>query len=408
VTDERLSVKNSPDASLPRGGRWWWIVLVAACIALGLFVLWRSHSARKPAGSQSIASRAIPVTVVAAKKGDLNLYLNGIGSVTPLSTVTLRTRVDGELTSVLFKEGQTVAVGDLLATIDPRPFEVQRAQAEGQLARDQALLENALTDVDRYRLLWQQDSIPKQLLDTQEALVRQYQGAIKTDQGVLDNARLQLLYCRITSPIAGRIGLRFVDAGNIVHAADVNGLVVITQLQPISVIFTLPEDNLPSVLDRLRRGKPLPVDLFNREQTQRLSSGSLITVDNQIDPTTGTVRLKASFENKEDRLFPNQFVNARLLVDVRPGAILIPSAAIQRGPQGVYVYVVKPDYTATIRPIVVEDLQDSLASVKSGIREGELVVVDGAERLREGAKTTDRAAEGPLAGQRGVPKGTQK
>jgi membrane fusion protein, multidrug efflux system len=287
---------------------------------------------------------------------------------------------------VLFEEGQTVKSGDLMATIDPRPFEVQLLQAEGQMARDQAQLKDAQVDLERYKVLWGQDSIAKQQVDSQEALVRQLEGAIKTDEAQIQSAKLQLIYSRITAPISGRVGLRLVDPGNIVHATDVNGLAVINQLQPIAVVFSIPEDSLPPVLAALKAGKRLPVEAFNREQTKKLATGSLLTVDNQIDPNTGTVRLKATFENKDDALFPNQFVNARLLIDVIKDAIIAPSAAIQRGPQGLYIYVVNPDRSVTIHPITIGDIQGSDVSVKSGLAEGDLVVVDGAERLREGIK----------------------
>jgi len=291
---------------------------------------------------------------------------------------------------VLFKEGQIINSGELLARIDPRPFEVQLTQAEGQMARDVAQLKNAQLDVERYRVLWEEDSVQKQLLDTQEALVRQLEGAVKTDQGQIDSAKLNLVYCQITSPITGRIGLRLVDPGNIVHAADTNGLIVITQLQPITVIFPLPEDNLPQILVRLRTGRPLVVEAYDREMKQRLALGSLLTVDNQIDPTTGTVRLKAIFPNEQNELFPNQFVNARLLVEVKHDVTVIPSPAIQRGPQGTFVYVVKADQTATVRPITIGEIQEGEASVKTGLLPGELVVVDGAERLREGTRVVLR------------------
>jgi multidrug efflux system membrane fusion protein len=287
---------------------------------------------------------------------------------------------------VLFEEGQTVKRGDLMATIDPRPFEVQLLQAEGQMARDQAQLKDAQLDLERYKVLWGQDSIAKQQVDSQEALVHQLEGAIKTDQAQIQSAKLQLIYSRITAPITGRVGLRLIDPGNIVHATDVNGLAVINQLQPIAVVFSIPEDSLSPVLAALKAGKRLPVEAFNREQTKKLATGFLLTVDNQIDTTTGTVRLKATFENKDDALFPNQFVNARLVIDVIKDAITAPSVAIQRGPQGPYMYVVNPDRTVTIHPITIGDIQGSNVSVKSGLAEGDLVVVDGAERLREGVK----------------------
>ena len=368
----------------------WLVALIAVCVvAAGVsFVLFRGGKAKSSAAKQESAalSRTVPVVAKAARKGDMAVYITGLGSVTPVYTVTVRTRVDGQLMEVLFREGQMVERGDVLAGIDPRPFEVQLTQAEGQMARDQALLKNAQLDVQRYRALWEQDSIPKQQLDTQEALVRQYEGAVKTDQGQIDSAKLQMIYCRITAPISGRIGLRLVDPGNIVRATDANGLFVITQLQPITVIFPIAEDSLPQVLRRLKSGGQLPVEAYDREQKTRLATGSLLTMDNQIDPNTGTVKLKATFPNKGSELFPNQFVNARLLVDVRHDATLIPSSAIQRGPQGAFVYVVKADRTVGVRPVGIGDFQGGDASIASGLSPGELVVTDGADRLREGAK----------------------
>jgi len=371
--------------------RRWWIVALAICIAgAALYAFWgNTEKGRSPVAKQGTGpvGRAVPVVAVAAMKGNMNVYLNGLGSVTPLNTVTIKSRVDGQLMEVLFREGQTVSSGELLVRIDPRPFEAQLMQAEGQIARDQALLKNAQMDLERYRLLWKQDLIQKQMLDTQEALVRQYEGTVKTDQGQIENAKLQLTYSRITAPISGRIGLRLVDPGNIVHANDTNGLLVITQLQPITVVFSIPEDSLPPVLSKLKAGERLPVEAYDREQTNKLATGFLLTVDNQIDPNTGTVRFKAMFENKDNRLFPNQFVNARLLIDVRRDAVIIPAAAIQRGSQGTFAYVVKTaDRTVEIRPITIGEIQDNEASIRTGLSAGELIVTDGAERLRDGAK----------------------
>jgi len=375
--------------------RHWWIVLLAIClIAIGVYVFFIRGQSRTAKESQNTVTRTVPVVAVAAKKSDMGVYITGLGSVTPLNTVTVKTRVDGQLMEVLFREGQIVSSGDLLAKIDPRPFEAQLTQAEGQMARDQALLKNAQLDLQRFQSLLERAAISKQQADTQEALVHQYEGALKADQGQIDNVKLQLLYCRITAPISGRVGLRLVDPGNIVHASDPNGLVVITQLQPIAVIFPIPEDSLPQVLTRLKTGEHLPVEAYDREMRQKLAVGSLLTADNQIDPTTGTVRLKAIFSNQKNELFPNQFVNARLLVEMKREAVVVPASAIQRGPQGTFVYVVKADRTATVRPVNVGEIQGGEASIKTGLSPGELVVVDGQDRLREGTRVDLRPESG--------------
>jgi multidrug efflux system membrane fusion protein len=382
------------------------------CISGGAayFVFAKPEGAR-PAGTQRSGgkpgmggiNRSQPVVAAAAKAGDVNLYLNGLGTVIPLNTVTVRTRVDGELTKILFREGQSVRAGDLLAQIDPRPYQVQLAQAEGTMARDRALLKNARTDLERYRMLFEQDSIAKQQLDTQASLVRQYEGALKADQAQIDSARLQLTYSRITAPVSGRLGLKQVDAGNIVHASDANGIAVITQLQPISVVFTIPEDNISSVMKKLGSGQTLSVDAYDRAGKTRLASGTLLTVDNQIDPATGTIKLKAQFANDDFSLFPNQFVNARMLLDVLRDTIVIPAAAVQRGTEGSFVYVVREDKTVTVRTVKLGPTEGETAAIASGLSAGEMVVVDGTDKLREGAKVEigDRTASSAAAADAG-------
>ncbi len=381
------SIDRRPAAS--RG--WLWFTLIV--VVVGLVVAWLVLRPAPPGADQgrkgfkggpNAAGRPTPVVAVAAKTADVNVYLNGLGSVTPLNTVAVKSRVDGQLMKVLFTEGQPVKAGEVLAEIDPRPFEVQLEQAEGQLAKDEALLKNAQVDLERYKVLFAQDSVAKQQLDTQSSLVRQYEATLKVDHAAIDNARLQLVYCHVVAPLSGRIGLRLVDPGNVVHASDANGLVVITQLQPIAAVFTLPEDSLPLVLKKLRSGDKLPVQAYDRSGKTSLASGVLLTVDNQIDPATGTVKLKAQFPNDGNELFPQQFVNLRMLVDVKRDATVVPNAAIQRGTPGTFVYVVKADRTVTVRKVQLGPADGDNISVQ-GVSPGELVVVDGADRLREGA-----------------------
>lgn len=374
--------------------RWLWLV-VLALLAAGVYLFLQDRGAAQQAGSGrrgDAAGRVMPVKAAAAKTGDINVYINGLGTVTPLNTVTVRSRVDGQLMRVLFREGQIVKANDLLAEIDPRPFQVQLTQAEGQMARDKALLANARIDLERYRTLFAQDSIAKQQLDTQDSLVRQYEAAVKADQGQVDNARLQLVYSRVTAPISGRLGLRQVDPGNIVHATDQNGLVVITQLQPVTVVFPIPEDNVPTVMKRLQSGDTLPVEAYDRDGKVKLASGTLLTVDNQIDTTTGTVKLKAEFPNEDTALFPNQFVNVKMHVDTLRGATVMPTSAIQRGTQGTFVYVVGgaggagEEKSVAVRPLKLGPADGESVAVASGLQPGEMVVVDGGDKLRDGAK----------------------
>lgn len=346
--------------------------------------------ARGPGGGRppaaAMANLPVPVRIATATKQDIDIYLKSLGTVTAYNTVTVRSRVSGELVEVAFQEGQQVKAGDLLAQVDPRAFQVALDQARGTQMQNLAQLENARRDLQRYQALFKQDSIAKQQVDTQAALVRQYEGTVKSDQANVDNAKLQLDYARITAPISGRLGLRQVDRGNLVSSADANGLVVITQTQPISVVFTLPETQLPEVRAEIAAGRTLAVDAYDRADTRRIATGVLETLDNQIDVTTGTLKLKAKFDNADDALFPNQFVNVRLHVLTRKDVTAIPTAAIQQGSAGAFVFLVQPDDTIAVRQVKLGAINNGMVAVNEGLQPGDRVVTEGTDRLRAGAK----------------------
>jgi multidrug efflux system membrane fusion protein len=412
--------------AVPGRNRWWLWALLLAAIAVGVWYFRGPRAgskadsaapgaASKGRGGPGMGNFIVPVVVATAQRGDLPVYFNGLGTVTAFNTVTVRSRVDGQLISVAFKEGQFVHGGDLLAQIDSRPFQVQLEQAEGQLAKDQAMRKDAEANFERSKLLFKEGVIPQQQLDTQAALLGQSEGAIRADQALIDNAKLQLTYSRIVAPISGRIGLRLVDAGNIVHATDTNGLLVITQLQPISILFSLPQDQLPQVNAKLRAGVQLTVEAYGRDDATKIATGKLLTIDNQIDPTTGTYKLKSVFSNEDNTLFPNQFVNVHLLVDTRHNLTIVPAPAIQRGPQGAYVYVVGSDNRVTIRAVTIAQTTGNNVGLSGGLNAGDVVVVDGQDKLQDGSQVsptiaggnngTGRGAAAQAAGQGSMPSG---
>ena len=346
----------------------------------------------KPGLARASVVPIVPVSVATAERHNVPYYLTGLGSVNAYYTVSVKSRVDGELMQVNFKEGQNVQKGELLAVIDPRPYQVALEQAQAALFRDQAQLRDAKLNFERFKgLLQSSGAMSQQQVDTQGATVDQLDGTVRNDQAAIDSAKLNLVYCHITSPVTGRIGLRLVDPGNIVHATDTNALFVITQLQPIAVIFTLPEDSLPAVAPEMAKGT-LEVDAYSRDDQNKLASGKLLTIDNQIDQTTGTARLKAVFDNKDNALWPNQFVNTRLLLNVRKNSTTIPAAAIQRGPQGTYVFAVKSDNTVEVRAVTVAFTQDNVSVIASGVSPNDVVVTDGQDKLQEGSKIETRPA----------------
>lgn len=397
-----IPARSSPGISGVSRSRWWICLVLLGVAVVGWWYL-RSREAQTniaaaaPGGATNSAGNSgqpgtlvVPVVVATAHRGDLPVYFNGLGTVTAFNTVTVRSRVDGQIVKVNFTEGQYVREGDALIEIDPRPYQVQLEQAEGQLAKDQAQLRNMQADYERYQLLFKEGVIPKQQLDTQQAQVGTYEGAIKADKATIDNAKLQITYSHIVAPIGGRVGLRLVDMGNIVHAADTNGLVVITQLQPIAVLFSLPQDQLPAVIGKMRSGTTLSVEAFDRDNTAKIATGKLLTIDNQIDTTTGTYKLKAVFDNAKNELFPNQFVNVHLWVDTKKGVILVPTTAVLRGPQGTYVFAVDASNTVKVKNVTVTETTGNLAGISSGVSDGEVVVVDGQDKLKDGSIVNPR------------------
>ncbi len=367
-------------------------VLLLALVGAG-YGVWRLHLTASAPAIPAHVLPPQPVGIATAAVGDIRVRLDALGTVSPLATVTVRTQIAGQLQTVAFTEGQTVHKGDFLAQIDPRPYEALLEQYQGQLARDQALLLQSQVDLKRYQTLLKQDSIARQQAEDQVYLVKQYEGSVRSDQALIDTEKLNLVYCRITSPTNGRVGLRLVDPGNFVQPSDSSGLFVLTQEQPMSVVFPLPEDNLPEVLKRYHAGAHLPVEVYDRSNTIALATGTLSTIDNQIDTTTGTWKLRALFANRDEMLFPNQFVNVKLLVDTLHGVVTVPTAAVQRGAPGSYVYLVRPDATVAVRVVRTGAVDGEREQIVAGLAAGDRVVVDGTDRLREGAKVSIQAAD---------------
>jgi len=395
----------APGSQVAAKSHWWvWVLLLV--IVAGGYWYYRGRNSQAdaaaaggkgPGGAAMGApgSFVVPVVVATATKGDLPVFLTGLGNVTAFNTVTVRSRVDGQIVKINFTEGQNVTAGQALVEIDPRPYQVQLEQAEGQLAKDQAQLKDVQVDYERFKLLFQEGVIPKQQLDTQQAQVGTFEGAIKADNATIDNAKLQIMYSHITAPISGRVGLRLVDMGNMVHATDTNGLLVITQLQPIATLFSLPQDQLPQVMARMKKGAPISVEAYDRDNTTKLATGKLLTIDNQIDTTTGTYKLKAVFDNTKNELFPNQFVNVHLLVDTKKNVVLVPTTAILRGPQGTYVFAVGADNKVKIHIVALAETNGNITGVSSGLNPGEVVVTDGQDKLQEGSKVEPRQSSAP-------------
>lgn len=371
---------------LPGGEKSLWIII--GLILLVLFIWWiLPGRTTRPMGPGGMGGPQ-PVGVAVAQRGPIDVTQNALGTVTPLATVTVRPQVSGQIVRFAFQEGQQVKPGDLLALIDPRSFQASLQQARGQLARDEAALNNARLDLKRQQGLYAAKATSQQALDTQASLVKQYEGAVTSDQANVNSAAINLGYTRVTSPVAGRVGIRLVDVGNFVSAGQTNGIVVVTQLQPISVLFTIPEDSVRPVVARLNSGEEMRVEAYDRTQTNLLATGRLSAVDSQVDTTTGTVKMRAMFDNTDGVLFPNQFVNVRLLVDTLQNQVIVPAAAVQRGSEGTFVFVVKPDKTVAMRTVTIGVQNGDKVAVTKGLNPGETVVTDGADRLREGAEVT--------------------
>ncbi len=390
-----------PEPPKRRPRRWPWTLAVLVLLAAAAYLYWDKiktliPSAPAPPATSGGRGRGgggvIPTVATQARKGDIQIFYSGLGAVTPIYTVNVKSRVDGELMQVAYKEGELVHKGDTLLQIDPRPYQVALEQAEGQLARDQATLKNANVDLERYRILLKQEAVPEQQYVTQQALVTQTEGVIQSDQAAVDAAKLNLVYAHITSPIDGVVGLRLVDPGNIVHATDTNALLVITEIDPISVIFTLPEDQLEPVVEKLHAGQKLPVQAWDRASTHKIADGELATIDNEIDPTTGTLRLRANFANPQFKLYPNQFVNARLLIETHHGVTLVNNAAVQRNSNSTYVWLVNPNSTVAIREVKVGTVEGDQAEVLSGIEPGDEVVMVGVDKLQNGSRVNAQVA----------------
>jgi len=391
--------------------RWPFVLLVLAAVVVSAVIYQRTRTSQTAASASGRRpqNQNVPVGVAAASRQDVPVRISALGSVTPLNTVTVRPRVDGQLMQVGFQEGQFVRKGDLLAVIDPRPFQVQLEQAEGQLARDESMLANAKTQLARYQLLLSEDSIARSNVDDQAAAVAQLEGSLKVDRATVDSAKLNLIYTRVTAPINGRVGLRLVDVGNIVSASSQTGLVVITEVEPIAVLFTVPEDTLRLVLPKIRDKVDLPVDVFDRTGLTHLAAGKVLTVDNQIDASTGTVRIKAIFDNKDHLLFPSQFVNVQLDADLRKDQVVVPNVAVQHGPSGTplasFIYVIQ-NGKAVSTPVTVGVVQGDRASIDKGINVGDVVVTDSTDRLRDGSKIEVRTPGAPAGAGGGGARGT--